>query len=129
MDSEILGGHDGSHHFSLYDALSFLLITSIYLVCMSHVELRGQPWQPFLSFLHVSPGDQTLVVRFGSKLLYSLNHLTSPTHSWSYVTLAFPAPYIALCDPLNREGASPDINCPGRLSQLDKGGPKSESEP
>lgn len=41
------------------------------------IRVRGQPEEEVLSLHHVGSRDWTQVVRFGSRLLCSLNHLTS----------------------------------------------------
>lgn len=59
------------------------------MLCMCHGTcIVGQKttWEPVFSFYHMSPGDQTEVVKLGSQCLYSLSRPLIPFHfSFNFV--------------------------------------------
>lgn len=67
---------------SLQIYLLLLLWDQAYANHNVHVELRGQLVRIRSSLYHVGPGDQSQVVRYGGRCLYSLNHLSSPGHNF-----------------------------------------------
>lgn len=68
------------------------VVDLIVLICWggahttTHVRRRsgGSLEQLVLSFYHVSPGNQTPVVRFARKFLYLLSHLTGSAFVWIF---------------------------------------------
>lgn len=54
------------------------------------VEVRGPFVDLVLSFQHVGPGDETQVIRLGSKYLYLLSYRFGPCSISSYVICGCP---------------------------------------
>lgn len=57
----------------------FILFKSRVMCHITCMEFRGHLWQLILSFHRMIPKNQTQVIRFGRKFLYTLSHLTGPS--------------------------------------------------